>query len=93
VTVWLYDARGPERHVCGVTDDEKRARRLARESLNRIEASTALVEQALTALDAVTLIYGYVRTGEGWQARRTPRGRIAWKRLPAAAITTRRAAS
>jgi CheY-like chemotaxis protein len=65
MTVWLYDAHGPERHVCGVTDDEKRARRLARESLSRAGADTALVEQALTALDAVTLIYGYVRTGEG----------------------------
>jgi hypothetical protein len=81
MTVWLYDACGPERRVRGVTDDEGRARRLARESLRSVDASTALVEQALTALDATTLINGYVRTGQGWQARLTPRGRIAWKRL------------
>jgi uncharacterized protein YfaQ (DUF2300 family) len=90
MTVWLYDTRGPERRVCGITDDEARARRRARESLRSIDASTALVEQALTALDAETLIYGYARTGQGWQARRTPGGRIVWKRLTA---TSRRAAS
>jgi hypothetical protein len=49
MTVWLYDTRGPERHV-------------------------------------------YQRTGQGWQARLTPRGRITWKWLTAAAITPRRAA-
>ena len=92
MTVWLYDTRGPERHVCGVTDDERRARRLARESLRSVDANTALVEQALTALNAATLIYGYARTGQGWQARRTPRGRVTWKRLPAAR-PPRRAAS
>jgi len=93
MTVWLYDTRGPERHVCGVTDDEARARRLARESLRSVEATTALVEQAYAALELKTLLYVYQRTGEGWRARCTPRGRITWKRLTAAAITPRRTAS
>jgi hypothetical protein len=93
MTIWLYDARGPERHMCGVTDDEARARRLARESLRSVEATTALVEQAYAALELKTLLYVYQRTGQGWQARRTPRGRIAWKRFSPATITSRRADS
>jgi hypothetical protein len=87
--VWLWDASGPARRGRGVTDDEGRARHAAVALLRTGEATTARVEQALTALDARTLIYGYARTGEGWQARRTPRGRIAWKRVTAA--TPRRA--
>lgn len=93
MTVWLYDAPGPERRECGVTDDEKRARRLARESLLSTGASTALVEQAYSALELGTLLYCYRRTGQGWRVWRTPRGRIAWKRLTIAASTPRRAVS
>jgi hypothetical protein len=93
MTVWLYDTCGPERRVCGVTDDEKRARRLARESLRSVEANTALVEQVYAALELKTLLHVYQRTGQGWQARLTPGGRIAWKRLTAAASTPPRAVS
>jgi hypothetical protein len=70
MTVWLYDTRGPERHVCGVTDDETRARRLARESLRSVDATAALVEQAYAALELKTLLYVYQRTGQGWHGVR-----------------------
>jgi len=82
--VWVWDARGPDRGAGGVADDEKRARKLARASLLATGARDVLVEQALTALDATTLIYGYARTGQGWRGHRTPRGRVTWRRLTAA---------
>jgi len=82
VIVWVWDAQGPGRGSAGVTGgNEKRARKLARESLLSTGASEVLVEQALTALDAATLVYGYVRTGHGWRGRRTPAGRVTWHRF------------
>jgi hypothetical protein len=90
VIVWVWDARGPDRSSAGVTGgDEKRARRLARESLIRTGASEVLVEQALTALDAATLIYGYQRTGYGWRGHRTPAGHVSWRRFTTAGDTVR----
>jgi hypothetical protein len=91
--VWVWDARGPDRSAGGVADDEKHARRLARESLIRTGASEVLVEQALTALDSATLIYGYARTGQGWRGHRTPRGRVTWRRFTAADTVRERTAA
>lgn len=91
--VWVWDAHGPDRSAGGVADDEKHARRLARESLLRTGASEVLIEQALTAFDAATLIYGYARTGQQWRGHRTPSGRITWRKLPDTAVMPRRTAS
>lgn len=92
MTVWLYDAHGPERSESGVTDDDKRIRKLAREALASTGASEVLIEQAVTELGIRTLKYGYERTGLRWRGYRTPRGRVTWRRLTAA-TAPRRAAS
>jgi hypothetical protein len=82
--VWLWDARGPERCVRGVTDDQWRARTMAEESAHSVGASEMLVEQAYADLGTTTLTYGYRRTGWGWHGRRTSGGEVAWDRLTAA---------
>jgi hypothetical protein len=74
VIVWVWDAHGPDRSAGGVSDDEKRARKLARESLLSTGASDVLVEAAFTELGIKTLSYGYVRTGQGWLGHRTAGG-------------------
>jgi hypothetical protein len=93
VIVWVWDAQAPDRSSGGVADDEKRARKLARESLLATGASEVLVEQALTVLDAATLIYGYARTGYGWCGHRTPGGRVTWRRFTAAGTARERTAA
>jgi hypothetical protein len=65
VIVWVWDAHGPDRSAAGVTDDEKRARKLGRESLLSTDANEVLVEQAYLELGIKTLNYGYARTGDG----------------------------
>jgi hypothetical protein len=80
-TVWVWAAQGPDRGAVGVTDDERRARKLARESLLNTGASEVLVEQVSVELGIKTLSYGYVRTGQGWHGRRTPTGRVTWRRF------------
>jgi hypothetical protein len=86
--VWVWDAQGPDRAAAGVADNEKRARKLARESLLSTGASEVLVEQATVELGIKTLNYGYARTGHGWRGHRTPGGHITWRRF-----TTRRPSS
>lgn len=82
--VWVWDAHGPDSGA-GVTDaDEKRARKLARQSLLSTGASDVLVEQASVELGIRTLNYCYVRTGHGWRGHRTPAGRVTWSRFTAA---------
>jgi hypothetical protein len=83
--VWVWDAQGPDRSAGGVVidDDVKRARKLARESLLSTGASEVFVEQASVELGIKTLNYGYARTGQGWHGRRTPSGRVAWRRFRA----------
>lgn len=90
MTVWVWDAHGPDRSEGGVTDNDKRARKMAAQSLHSTGASEVLVEQATLALGIRTLNYGYQRTGQGWRGRPAPRGRVAWRRFTAAAITPRR---
>jgi hypothetical protein len=82
--VWVWDAQGPDRGEVGVSDNEKRARKRAKESLLCTGASEVLVEQAYLQSGAKTLNYGYARTGHGWRGRRTPRGRVIWRKLVAA---------
>ena len=83
MTVWLWNAEGPERGAIGVSDDELRACQVAEESLYQVGTDEALVEQAYAALELGTLSYGYHRTGNGWHARRTPDG-ITWEQFTAA---------
>jgi hypothetical protein len=81
VIVWLWDAHGPDCSASGVSDDKKRARQAARESLRRTGAEVALVEQAYIALELGTLAFGYQRTGTGWTGRRNQRGAVRWQPL------------
>jgi hypothetical protein len=82
--VWLWETRGPERCVSGVSDDEARALHAAEVSLRRVGASEVLVEQAYPVLGTETLEYGYQRTGEGWHGCCTSGTRITWDRLTTA---------
>jgi len=83
VIVWVWDAQGPDRGAAGVADNEKRARKLARESLLSTGASEVLIEQASVELGIKTLNYGYMRTGHGWHGHRISSGRVTWRRFSA----------
>ena len=87
--VWLWSASGAECRGSGVSDSEERARGAAEACLASGRANVAHVEQALTALDATTLIYGYVRTGDGWQGHRGEHGAITWESLRQARAAAR----
>jgi len=93
VIVWVWDARGPACGQGGVSDDEKRARRLARESLLSTGASEVLVEQASAELGIRTLNHVYVRTGRGWRGHLTPSGRVTWRRFTAVGTVRERTAA
>jgi hypothetical protein len=81
VIVWLWDASGPRAGACGISGDQKAARRAAAECLRSGQADGARVEQAAGELGMRTLTSGYWRTGTGWRARRRRGGRIDWMPL------------
>ncbi len=68
MSVYLWQADGPEQGARGVTDDERSARRAAADLLRCGQASTAVVEQG--------------GTGRRWQARVGAQGRIRWDPAP-----------
>jgi hypothetical protein len=90
VIVWLWDASGPARTACGVTDSEARARQAAETLLAAGQADAARIERAALGLGSGTMTYGYQRTGQPQHARIRD-GRVTWK--PAAALTPQLAAS
>jgi hypothetical protein len=78
VVVWLWDACGPIRRGCGITDDQGRARQAAEACLRSGHAHDARVEEARVVLGIQTLTTGYRRTGHGWRAQRGARSGITW---------------
>ena len=78
MTVWLWDAPGPTSSARGVCGKEARARRAAAARLRGGQASAAVVEEAMVVIGAGSLLDGYERTGNRWQAR--PGKRIRWRR-------------
>jgi len=85
--VYLWSAYGAGCHAIGISDSYDRARDAAGACVASGRADGARVEQALTTVDARTLIDGYVRTGEGWQARRGEHGAVRWQPLRVGAST------
>jgi hypothetical protein len=79
VIVWLWDASGPARTACGVTDDEGSAFMAAETLLAGGQITVARVERATMGLGTGSMTYGYQPTGEAWQARLRGR-RVTWKR-------------
>lgn len=77
--VYLWSTSGAGCHASGISDSDERARDAAGACVASGRADGAYVEQALTAIDATTLIDGYVRTGEGWTARRASTGVVRWQ--------------
>lgn len=84
MNVWLWDAVGPARTACGVTDREARARLDAEAVLIAGHAATARVERAGLGLGAGSMTYGYQRTGQAWHAR-CSNGRVTWEPVPCTA--------
>lgn len=80
ITVFLWQADGPSRGERGVSGDRRAARQAAAGCLRSGEATAAVVEEATTELGIRTLAVGYHRTGQRWQARAGPAGRIWWVR-------------
>ena len=78
MTVWLWDAPGPASSALGVCGKEASARRAAAARLRSGQASAAVVEEAMVVIGAASLLDGYERTGNRWQAR--PGTRIRWRR-------------
>jgi hypothetical protein len=78
MNVWLWDASGPARTACGVTDSESRARRAAEAVLTSGQADAARIEQAALGLGAGTMTYGYQRTGRARHAR-VRNGHVTWE--------------
>jgi hypothetical protein len=76
--VFLWDVTGPVRRVCGITDDQGRARQAAEACLRSGGAQDARVEEARVVLGIQTLTTGYRRTGHGWRARGGARSAITW---------------
>ena len=65
----------------GITDDRGRAMREGEETLGAGGATVVIIEAVRPAMAARTLASCYVRTGVGWQGRRTPEGEVAWSRF------------
>ena len=74
MSVYLWQADGPEQGARGVTDDERTARRHGEDLLRCGQADSAVVEQA--------------GTGLSWHARAGARGRV--QSVPAEAGTVAR---
>ena len=83
MTLWLWDAPGPDRSACGVSADRAIAQRAARACLISGQAATALIQEAELVTGASALTPRYRRIGGGWQARRTRNGAIRWHPSPA----------
>jgi len=79
VTVYLWQADGPEAGARGVSDDERKARRAAADLLRCGQASSAVVQEAAAELGERTLTAGYYATGQRWQGRLVgAQGRVRW---------------
>ena len=85
MSVYLWQADGPEQGARGVTDDEQAARRAAAVLLQDGRASSAVVEEAVPELGMRTLTAGYYPTGQRWDGRLGAQGRVRW--VPARAGT------
>jgi hypothetical protein len=75
----MWEWRAGER-CSGVSGDADRAIQAAERQLAMGE--NARVERVRAFLGFRTMSSYYVRTGEGWIATRTGRGRIAWQSFP-----------
>ena len=84
--VWLWDASGPARTACGVTDREARALSYAEACMADGQASAARVEQAYAHMGGLWIKSGYRRTGAGWRAARGADGSVRWVPLSAHAL-------
>jgi hypothetical protein len=84
IIVFLWDAGS----FCGVSDDEKRARRAAAACIRSGHATVARVEKALALPGTYTLVFDYHRTGTGWIGRRRSDGRVSWVPLPERGVVT-----
>ncbi len=78
MSVFLWQADGPEQGARGVTDDQRRARRAAAGLLRDGQASSAVIEEAAAELGMRTLNADYYATGQRWQGRLGARGRVRW---------------
>jgi hypothetical protein len=87
VTVHLWQADGPRQGARGVSGNERTARRAAADLLRSGQASSAVVEEAVTELGMRTLTDGYYCTGQQWQARLGARGRVRWVPVKAGTVT------
>ena len=75
--VFLWSAGTAE----GVTDSPWQARRSAAAWMRRLEADTALIEQAqfIPGIKSLEAGYRQARGGPYWTARRRSSGRISWR--------------
>jgi hypothetical protein len=80
ITVFLWQADGPQQGGRGVSADRRQALHAAADRLRSGQATSAVVEMAVTDLGMRTLTSLYCRTGRRWQARVGPAGRIWWVR-------------
>ena len=80
ITVWLWDADGPDRSASGVTAEDCAAKDAAKEGMITTGAITATVEKAAHLGGGGWMRSGSPRTGTGWTARRNGT-RIRWSRL------------
>lgn len=83
VPVFPWQADGADRGVRGVSGDQVSAQEAAAKCLQSGEATTARIEAATTEIGTQTLIDGYRRTGEAWQALLSD-GRVTWVPAPRA---------
>lgn len=78
MTVFLWQADGPEQGARGVTDAQWLARRHAAAFLLTGQASSAVVQEAVTELGMRTLGDGYYATGPQWRGTVGDGGLVRW---------------
>jgi hypothetical protein len=77
VSVFLWQADGPEAGARGVSGSLWAARRAAEGRLRSGAATAAEIEEAVLGLGTRALTFSYCPAGRRWQAK-TSRGRVTW---------------